>query len=488
MPFALSSRAARRRWLAVLLTMAAMGGSPVGSVAARAADGIDPLVPSAPLAQAATEMRQALARPVGANELARGRKALHNEAASDDTVATYLLQADAADVLGRHVLGLVGDERFAGVALDVPGQRIHLFLAGQDFATVSAVLTASLPDVVIVKVDRSLTALRALHRSVDDQFHNLDVQGVKVVTVGEDIPTNKVVVGVISDLAQAERILRQLFPQDAANLVVQQGPDLHAMSACTSRSACPQSTTTTATTGIITGPPNEQMRGGVRLQTQTTSGIWPIQTTYTRSCTSGFAARRDSDGATVLLTAGHCFDQGPTVTHGDYNLGKVTTRAFGDKTGSNTDGEVIKLDDSSSAHWVPNNWVYADDSQTQQILRVFSRSETTGGTISAPMTKEGITTNQTFGQIQATGLTVTCRDCEGDGRDITFHNMTAASLCAEHGDSGGPVHWGYVGHGIMSLSNLDPATGHCRPSPVAYFNILSDIEAELGVHVFETAS
>jgi hypothetical protein len=66
--------------------------------------------------------------------------------------------------------------------------------------------------------------------------------------------------------------------------------------------------------------------------------------------------------------------------------------------------------------------------------------------------------------------------------------LTAASLCSEPGDSGGPVHWGYVGHGITSLSNYDQATGHCRASPITYFNILSDIEGELGVHVFESAS
>lgn len=492
MRFSLSpSRKPSRRRLVVLLSLAVMAGSPVSPV--RALDGgasaaATSPVPADLLAQVATEMRRALARPVGAEELARGRKALRNDGASDHAVATYLLQADTSDVLARHVLELVGEQRFAGIALDVPGRRIRLFLASQDSAAVSATLTASLPDVVTVEVDKPLAGLRALHHAVDDQLHNLDTQGVKVVTVGEDIPTNKVVVEVTSDVGQAEGILDRLFPQDAAKLVVRQGPDLHTMSACPSRSACPQSTTTTGTTTIVTGPPTEQLRGGIRMQTQTTSGIWPFQTTYTKFCTSGFPARRDSDGATVMLTAGHCFDQGPTVTHGQYSLGKVSTRAFGDKTGSNTDGEVIKLDDSGSAHWVPNNWVYTDESQTQQILRVYSRSESSGETLYAPISKEGITTNETFGQILGTGMTVRCANCEGDGRDITFHNMTKASLCGEPGDSGGPAHWGYVGHGINSLANYDEATKKCSSSPALYFSILSDLERELGVHVFESGS
>lgn len=236
--------------------------SPVHAVASSA----DPegVLPIAPLAQVAAEMEIALRRAVSPAEILNGRKALGDQAATSDAVATYLRQAEAAGILAQQARELVGDARFGGVTLDVQNQRIRVFIAGPDSEAVIRTLNSNLPRAVLVtEVSRPLAELRLLHHGIVAIGDNLLQAGVVLVTVGEDVASNTVTVGVASDLALAKAVLDGSFPEAGDHMVVEHAQSVQpgVTVVCSDANGCnlggPTVTLTNMTEARLCGEPGD---------------------------------------------------------------------------------------------------------------------------------------------------------------------------------------------------------------------------------------
>lgn len=418
---------------------------------------------SDPLEPVAEEMRRILSRPVAADEVEDGRKALRRPDAPTEEVEDYLRQAEAAGVLLAALEPIIGADSFGGVRLDLEARLIEVSVPDSAAAGLGRRLTTVLPAVEVRRVPNSMQSLRATHAHVVESLPRLEAASVVVATVGEAVESNRVRVEVESPVGDAEAALRDIMPGHLPRVEVAAG-QRPSPAVCLARDACPANVTVTGTT-IPGSAIDEVLRGGIQL----TGGGF--------RCTSGFAARRNSDNRVTLLTAGHCFDVGVRVSHGAVGrIGTVSTAVFGGS--AVRDGGMVLLEDNQTYRWVQNNLVFTDFNMAQQVTQVYPR---TGGSqaVNAPMAKDGDTTGTTSGLVLRTGITVMTVD--GD----TLTNATETTVCAEPGDSGGAVRWENVAHGIVSLSALTPQ-GRCVSNPRMYFNTAGDIEVAVGATIYES--
>ncbi|SCL45643.1 streptogrisin B [Micromonospora citrea] len=171
-------------------------------------------------------------------------------------------------------------------------------------------------------------------------------------------------------------------------------------------------------------------------------------------CSLGFIVR--SGSTYYFLTAGHCTD----VVSAWYANSAQSTK-LGDRTGTSFPGNdygIVRYTNTSIA---------IDGS-------VGSQDITAAGSafVGQQVTRRGSTTGTRSGTV--TGLNATVRYAEG-----TVRGMIATNVCAEPGDSGGPLYSGSTALGLTS-----GGSGNCRTGGTTFFQPVSEALSRYGVSVF----
>ena len=184
------------------------------------------------------------------------------------------------------------------------------------------------------------------------------------------------------------------------------------------------------------------------------------------SCTSGFDATYLATGKPVLLTAGHCYPKGGTVSHNGVPIGSVIHRVW-----PGGDAEAIE---QLPAYPSTNRVLWNDAGLLVSVTGVVGRgySEAVG----APVCRTGITTENQCGVIQQLNVTVTYVSGE------TLHGLTKTSACSQPGDSGGPFMSGNVAYGITSGGTV----GACGSSTYSLYYPAPRVEGDLGARINTT--
>ena len=141
-------------------------------------------------------------------------------------------------------------------------------------AALGAVANGAAFEVQVVRNSRA--QLRELKARVIAELPSLQEAGLEVVSIGLDVPSNKVAIGVTGLTSQAQELLFHRFGSE----VLVHEDVASENDACTDMEHC--------------GP----QKGGIKT----------YQTGYpnSRICTTGFMARRTDNAKLVMLTAGHC--------------------------------------------------------------------------------------------------------------------------------------------------------------------------------------
>nr|WP_203715250.1 S1 family peptidase [Asanoa siamensis] len=197
-------------------------------------------------------------------------------------------------------------------------------------------------------------------------------------------------------------------------------------------------------------------KGAARLErmsgklTRTISGGDAIYTGGSR-CSLGFNVR--SGSTYYFLTAGHCTNAGTTWTNGSQTLG---TRA-GTSFPGNDYGIVRYTNTSITISGAVGSQDIASARNAQVGERVNRRGSTTG-------TRSG----------SVLGLNATVRYPQG-----TVTGMIRTNVCAQPGDSGGPLYTGSVALGLTS-----GGSGNCTSGGTTYFQPVVEALNAYGVQVF----
>jgi streptogrisin D len=169
-------------------------------------------------------------------------------------------------------------------------------------------------------------------------------------------------------------------------------------------------------------------------------------------CSLGFNVR-NSSGTNYFLTAGHCTNIGSTWTNGSVTLGtrsgtSFPTNDYGIVRYTNTTitktGGVGSQDITSAATPAVNTTVY--------------RRGSTTGTHSGRVTALNATVNYAQGSV---------------------YGMIRTTVCAQPGDSGGPLYAGTVAMGLTS-----GGSGNCSSGGVTFFQPVTEALSVYGVSVF----
>ncbi|MDQ0366070.1 S1 family peptidase [Catenuloplanes indicus] len=167
-------------------------------------------------------------------------------------------------------------------------------------------------------------------------------------------------------------------------------------------------------------------------------------------CSLGFNAR--SGSTYYFVTAGHCTNISSTWTNGSTTLGTRTVTSF-----PGNDYGIVRYTNTSIAH--PS----AVGSQT-----ISSAATPAVGT---QVTRRGSTTGTRSGQV--TALNTTVNYAEG-----SVSGMIRTTVCAQPGDSGGPLYRGSVAYGITS-----GGSGNCTSGGVTYFQPVTEALSRGGLTV-----
>jgi streptogrisin B len=166
-------------------------------------------------------------------------------------------------------------------------------------------------------------------------------------------------------------------------------------------------------------------------------------------CSLGFNVQQG--GAYYFLTAGHCGDvAGTWYTDLNHNthIGPTVSSSF-----PGNDYALVRYDNSSLSH--PGGYTAADAYVGESVKRTGSTSGTHGGPVTA--------------------LNVTVR-YQGDG---TVRGMIQTNVCAEPGDSGGPLYDGSKALGITS-----GGSGDCRTGGTTFYQPVPEAVAKYDVSVY----
>ncbi|GAA2512314.1 S1 family peptidase [Streptomyces gobitricini] len=163
-------------------------------------------------------------------------------------------------------------------------------------------------------------------------------------------------------------------------------------------------------------------------------------------CSLGFNVR-DSAGTTYFLTAGHCTDGAGTWYA---NSGRTTV--LGPTTGSsfpNNDYGIVRYSNSSIAK--PGTVGNVDITSAANA------------TVGMSVTRRGSTTGTHSGSV--TGLNATVNYGGGD----VVYGMIRTNVCAEPGDSGGPLYSGSRAIGLTS-----GGSGNCSSGGTTFFQPVTE--------------
>jgi streptogrisin D len=171
-------------------------------------------------------------------------------------------------------------------------------------------------------------------------------------------------------------------------------------------------------------------------------------------CSLGFNVRKGSEY--FFLTAGHCTDVVNT-----WYANSAQSTLLGTNTGSSFPGNdygIVKYTNTSVA---------IDGSVGGQDI-----TSAGNATVGQSVTRRGSTTGTHSGTV--TGLNAIVRYAEGTVRD-----MIATNVCAEPGDSGGPLYAGSTALGLTS-----GGSGNCRTGGTTFFQPVTEALSKYGVAVF----
>ncbi|MEE1942733.1 S1 family peptidase [Streptomyces sp. TRM 70361] len=169
-------------------------------------------------------------------------------------------------------------------------------------------------------------------------------------------------------------------------------------------------------------------------------------------CSLGFNVR-SSNGTEYFLTAGHCTAAGATWTNGSTTLGTRAGSSF-----PNNDYGIVRYTSSISR---------PGQVGSQDITRAANPS------VGQTVTRRGSTTGTHSGRV--TGLNATVNYGSGD----IVYGMIQTNVCAEPGDSGGPLYYGTTAYGLTS-----GGSGNCRTGGTTFFQPVVEALNAYGVSVY----
>ncbi|GGU85056.1 serine protease [Streptomyces albospinus] len=174
-----------------------------------------------------------------------------------------------------------------------------------------------------------------------------------------------------------------------------------------------------------------------------------------RRCSLGFNVRGGS--TTYFLTAGHCTDGKPP-----WYTNSANTTDIGPTTGSSYPGNdygIVKYTNASVAH----DGTVGDQDITRAANPVVGQS----------VTRRGSTTGVRSGKVTALNVSVNY----GSGEIVS--GLFRATVCAEPGDSGGPLYSGTTALGLAS-----GGSGDCTGGGSTYFQPVTEALGAYGVSVY----
>ncbi|MEU6092266.1 S1 family peptidase [Streptomyces sp. NPDC047085] len=173
-------------------------------------------------------------------------------------------------------------------------------------------------------------------------------------------------------------------------------------------------------------------------------------------CSLGFNVQ-DSSGNYYFLTAGHCTDGAGTWWS---NSSHTTT--LGSTAGSSFPGNDYGI-------------VRYTNSSVSKPGAVGSQDITSAATPSVGTTvyRRGSTTGTHSGRVTALNATVNY-----GGGDIVY-GLIQTTVCAEPGDSGGPLYGGSTAYGLTS-----GGSGNCTSGGTTFFQPVTEALSAYGVHVY----
>ncbi|GAB2618290.1 serine protease [Paractinoplanes abujensis] len=168
-------------------------------------------------------------------------------------------------------------------------------------------------------------------------------------------------------------------------------------------------------------------------------------------CSLGFNVR--SGSTYYFLTAGHCTNIGATWTNGSATLGTRSGTSF-----PGNDYGIVR---------------YTNTSITKSGT-VGSQEITSAGTpaVGATVTRRGSTTGIRSGRVTALNSTVNYAEGSVSG-------LIRTTVCAQPGDSGGPLYSGTTALGLTS-----GGSGNCTSGGTTYFQPVTEPLSVYGVQVF----
>jgi hypothetical protein len=266
------------------------------------------------------------------------------------------------------------------------------------------------------QASRSLADLVTLKQAVIAMWPTLESEGIPIQSVGPDIVSNSVAVGVTGLTKDEESRILSLFP---TGVVVRDEQPL-VPDACTSRTAC--------------GSP---IKGGIQITPP--NGKW---------CTVAYIGElyNYSPAHLQVVTAGHCLYYGGgigvTWSHNGVGFGSSTVSTY--TSGSSGDVGVITVANDS----FDDNLVYGS---ANTDIRHFTSYALLGDiAVNDFMCRSGARTGYLCGRVYALD-----KAKDVDGRTIDHQNVV--DFDASPGDSGAPYMINSEFDGIHSDSTLDTA-------------------------------
>ncbi|MEU4395039.1 S1 family peptidase [Kribbella sp. NPDC023855] len=176
-------------------------------------------------------------------------------------------------------------------------------------------------------------------------------------------------------------------------------------------------------------------------------------------CSLGFNVR--SGTTYYFITAGHC-----TNAAGTWYANSSQTTVLGTRTGTSFPGNdygIVRYSSSYTNH--PGN-VYLYNGSYQDITASGNAS------VGQAVRRSGSTTGVRSGSV--TGLNATVNYAEG-----TVTGLIRTNVCAEGGDSGGPLFAGSIALGLTS-----GGSGNCSSGGTTFFQPVNEVLSRYGVSVY----
>ncbi|MEV8451739.1 S1 family peptidase [Streptomyces sp. NPDC052095] len=172
-------------------------------------------------------------------------------------------------------------------------------------------------------------------------------------------------------------------------------------------------------------------------------------------CSLGFNVR--SGSTYYFLTAGHCTDGNPpwyTNSSGSTSIGPTVGSSF-----PTNDYGLVRYDNSAVSH--------------EGTVGSVDITGAANATVGMSVTRRGSTTGTHSGSV--TGLNATVNYGNGD----IVYGMIKTNVCAEPGDSGGPL---YSGSNAIGLTS--GGSGNCTSGGTTYFQPVTEALSAYGVSIY----